>query len=189
VYFEIQNEKIPKDYLSRTSDNATDFSYFFFKKIICDLDVSIIYTNGPNLEKQELSKIMLVDSCFLFELVITKGFDSQLPCINYSPPAAPQVLKNDDVLSDLMLFENQIPLFIVHVLSETLFPHFFGEDSSRETIFNNLVQPILGYSHIPEELKINAPHLLGVVHSFVNNNNNNNNDDEHLVEIRRFSRT
>jgi hypothetical protein len=71
------------------------------------------------LSDLELAKIMLVDGCFLLELLISKGLDSKFPSSIPGPSA--ELINNDDVLSDLMLFENQIP-----ILSFTCcFKHFF----------------------------------------------------------------
>jgi hypothetical protein len=117
--------------------------------------------------------------------------ESQLPSylnVIHSRPFTLQVLQNDDVLSDLTLFENQIPIFIVHVLSKTLFPYFSEQDSKEtETLFNNLALSILGYSQLSQDksLEIKLHHLLDVVHSSVNNSssNNNNNNPEHVIDI------
>jgi len=109
------------------------------------------YIEDISLEVYELVKIMLVDGCFLLELLITKELelDSQLSSqLNFTSCLfAPQVLKNDDVLSDLALFENQIPIFIVHELSKILSPNFFERGSKKRAIkINNLALSILGYS-------------------------------------------
>ncbi|RHN46416.1 hypothetical protein MtrunA17_Chr7g0241971 [Medicago truncatula] len=73
-------------------------------KVIWDLNDQIraSYVEDISLEVYELVKIMLVDGCFLLELLITKELelDSQLSSqLNFTPCLfAPQVLKNDDVL-------------------------------------------------------------------------------------------
>jgi hypothetical protein len=91
-----------------------------------DEHVRASYVVGIELTQPELAKMMLLDGCFLLELLISKGLDSQLksrfPC-----PAA-EVLKDEDVLSDLMLFENQIPILVLDKLSQTIFPNEFEPD-------------------------------------------------------------
>lgn len=175
--------------LHRTGKDEADANLMKCCKTICGLNEEIraSYVDDIYLQEQELAKIMVVDGCFLLELLITKGFDSELPSCLYPPTtAALQVLQNDDVLSDLILLENQIPISIVHALSKTLFPQFFKEDfEQRANKINSLALCILGYS-LPQvqSLDINSPHLLDVVHSFINsNNNNNNNHNDHYAVV------
>jgi hypothetical protein len=155
--------------------------------------IQATYVVDIEFERYELAKIMLVDGCFLLELLITKGLElNQLPShlnvtsTNIHSPFTLQVLKNDNVLSDLTLFENQIPMFIVHALSKILFPYFSEQDSKEtETLFNNLALSILAYSQLSQDksLEIKLHHLLDVVHSSVNNSSssNNNNNPQHVV--------
>ncbi|XP_058763298.1 UPF0481 protein At3g47200-like [Vicia villosa] len=75
------------------------------------------YVADINLEQHELAKIMLVDGCFLLEVLISKELDHELPCQLKSPSPAAQLLRDEDVLSDLTLLENQIPIFVLHELS------------------------------------------------------------------------
>ncbi|GAU50517.1 hypothetical protein TSUD_177670 [Trifolium subterraneum] len=160
-----------------------------------DDKIQASYVMDIGLERYELAKIMLVDGCFLLELLITKAFElnsqllpNHLNVTSIHSPFPRQVLKNDVVLSDLTLLENQIPMFIVRKLSKILFPYFSGKDSKETyTIFNKLALSILGYSYQlsqVQSLEIKFHHLLDVVHYFVNNNNNNNsNNPEHRVKI------
>lgn len=128
------------------------------------------YVADINLEQHELAKIMLVDACFLLELLISKELDHELPCQLKSPSPAPQLLKDEDVLSDLTLFENQIPVFVLHELSRKLFRKFFELDlKERVTVINNLALSVLGYSQLQVQ-SIESPHILDVVHFFVNAN-------------------
>jgi hypothetical protein len=39
------------------------------------------------------------------------------------------LLEDEDVLSDLMLFENQIPILVLRKLLQTLFPEYFNQRS------------------------------------------------------------
>jgi hypothetical protein len=142
--------------------------------LFCNLNEKIraSYVADINLDDQELAKIMLVDGCFLLELLITKRFNDELPShLIITTPTASQVLENDDVLSDLTLFENQIPIFIIHELCEILFPHYFKQDrNQRAATINNLALSIFGYSLSNDQsLQGDPSHLLDVVHTFVNN--------------------
>ncbi|AES79500.2 tyrosine kinase [Medicago truncatula] len=102
------------------------------------------------------------------ELLISKGLDDELPCQLKSPAPAPQVLRDEDVLSDLALLENQIPICVLHELSRKLFDNFFKYDvKERATRINNLVLSLLGYSQLQIQ-SIKASHILDIVHFFVN---------------------
>ncbi|CAJ2670712.1 unnamed protein product [Trifolium pratense] len=157
-----------------------------------DKQVRASYVSNIKLENTELAKIMLVDGCFLLELMIAKGMDSQLPSRLNPPGPAPEVLKDEDVLSDLMLLENQIPILVLHELSKILFPNVFDPTSREEraTIINNLVLSVFSYSQVsnPE-----APHVLDLVHFYVNSrkkveSENVESPDNHVVGITEKNR-
>jgi len=93
-----------------------------------DEEVRASYVTHIEFKQHELGKIMLLDGCFLLELLISKGLDSQFPSRLWPPGPATEVLKDQDVLSDLMLLENQIPILVLHKLSQTLFPNVFEPD-------------------------------------------------------------
>ncbi|AES79484.1 UPF0481 protein At3g47200 [Medicago truncatula] len=164
-----------------------------------DEKVRASYVTSLKFEQQELAKIMLLDGCFLLELLISKsegskGLNSRLKSrLKPSGPAA-EVLKDDDVLSDLMLLENQIPILVLHELFQTLFPNVLEldrakkmqimEDAStshqekhkrieklkketRANKINDLALTVLGYSSIQLPC-LHAPHILDLVHFFVN---------------------
>jgi hypothetical protein len=150
-----------------------------------DEHVRASYVVGIELTQPELAKIMLLDGCFLLELLISNSekYDSLLNRrLNIDQPSpAAEVLKNEDVLSDLMLFENQIPILVLHKLSQTLFPEVFEPDvevrgqgreeqmkrERRAKILNNLALSLLGYSFL-ESPSFKSPHFLDLVHFFVN---------------------
>lgn len=147
-----------------------------------DKEVRECYLGNLKLERHELAKIMLVDGCFLLELLISKGLNSQLPSRLFPPSPAAEVLKDDDVMSDLMLLENQIPFLVLHKLSQTLFPYVFEPDGSlpyspreeqrkteeRVKKMNDLALAVLGYSPDLQLPYVDAPHILDLVHFFVN---------------------
>jgi hypothetical protein len=122
----------------------------YFKKCsnaIWNLDDQIraSYLDDIELEQYQLTKIMLVDGCFLLELLISNGLDDELrSCLRYScSQPAPQAYQNDDVLSDLIMFENQIPIFILHELSKILFPHMFLMEISTRWRKKLIILPCL----------------------------------------------
>jgi len=161
-----------------------------------DEKVRASYVTSLKFEQQELAKIMLLDGCFLLELLISKSerLDSKLRSrLRPSGPAA-EVLKDEDVLSDLMLLENQIPILVLHKLFQTLFPNELQldgakqkqimEDAStsrqekhtrieklkketRANKINDLALSVLGYSSLQLPC-LDAPHILDLVHFFVN---------------------
>jgi hypothetical protein len=154
-----------------------------------DEEVRASYVTHIELEQHELSKIMLLDGCFLLELLISKGLDSQFPSHLQPPGPAAEMLKDEVVLSDLILLENQIPILVLHKLSQTLFPNYFEPDRNAEFMeyhslpyspreaqknreqrakkINNLVLSVLGYSPLQSQC-LEAPHILDLVHFFVN---------------------
>ncbi|AES79494.1 hypothetical protein MtrunA17_Chr7g0242151 [Medicago truncatula] len=174
-----------------------------------DEEVRASYVTHIELQQHELGKIMLLDGCFLLELLISKGLDSQFPSRLWPPGPATEVLKEHDVLSDLMLLENQIPIMVLHKLSQTLFPNVFEpdrieteeekkerierehrietEEEKKERIererriereeqrkrelrakkINNLALSVLGYYPLQSPC-LEAPHILDLVHFFVN---------------------
>ncbi|KAK2361065.1 UPF0481 protein [Trifolium repens] len=152
-----------------------------------DKQVRASYVFDIKLENNELAKIMLVDGCFLLELMISKGLDSRLQSRLNPPGPAPEVLKDEDVLSDLMLLENQIPILVLHKLSQILFPDVFDatDREQRATVINNLVLSVFSYSQISN---LEAPHVLDLVHFFVNSRKkveieNVQSPDNHVVGI------
>jgi hypothetical protein len=133
-----------------------------------DNEIRASYVADINLEQHELAKIMLVDGCFLLELLISKGLSNELPCLLNYPSPALQVLNDEDVLSDLILLENQIPILVLFVLFRKLFRDSFAYDKMGRTIrINNLILSIFGYSMVHDQSR-EASHILDVVHFFVN---------------------
>ncbi|MCH87374.1 hypothetical protein A2U01_0008243, partial [Trifolium medium] len=127
------------------------------------------YVSNIKVENNELAKIMLVDGCFLLELMIANKLESQLPSRLCPSGPAHDVLKDEDVLSDLMLVENQIPILVLHILSKILFPNVFDPTRKEERAkkINSLALSVLGYSplHLP---CLESPHILDLVYFFVN---------------------
>ena len=91
-----------------------------------------------NLNDQiRASYVVDINGCFLLELLISKGLDDELPCQLKSPAPAPQLLRDEDVLSDLDLLENQIPICVLHELSRILFRYFSECDMKERVNYHN----------------------------------------------------
>ncbi|XP_027905672.1 UPF0481 protein At3g47200-like [Vigna unguiculata] len=116
-----------------------------------------------------LAKIMVLDGCFLLELLISASpeLDNRIQSsLSDSSPGA-RVIRWEKVLSDLTMLENQIPLVVLHVLSCALFPEVFPSNG----LIQELALSILGYNYgtlgsiSQEELKVF--HFLELVHASI----------------------
>ncbi|CAJ2670710.1 unnamed protein product [Trifolium pratense] len=163
-------------------EEKADISFDKCSSVVWELDevVRASYVVEFELTQPELAKIILLDGCFLLELLISnsKKLNSKFPSRFYPPCPTADVLKDEDVLSDLMLFENQIPILVLHKLYQTIFPNVFEQDmeemveteeqrKKRAKKINNLALSVLGYSSL-EEPSFKSPHFLDLVHFFVN---------------------
>jgi len=72
---------------------------------------------------------------------------SQLPYHLIPPGTAPEVLKDEDVSSDLKLLENQIQILVLLNLSQNLFPDEFDPtvQEQRTIEINKIVLSVLFY--------------------------------------------
>lgn len=85
--------------------------------------VRAAYVDAVKFNDNDLAKIMMIDGCFLSELLISASpkLEKELKCNPSEGSPGPYVLKRDEVLSDLALLENQIPLVVLKVLLDALF--------------------------------------------------------------------
>ncbi|XP_061343997.1 UPF0481 protein At3g47200-like [Gastrolobium bilobum] len=138
-------------------------------KAILELDevVRASYVVDIKLTRYELAQVMLVDGCFLLELLISKNSKLNKDLKSRLEPAGPgpEVIKHEEVLSDLILLENQIPVLVLHELSRILFPSEFTKKDSVAVI-NGLALSLLGLQEFPSP-DDNSPHLLELVHSSI----------------------
>ncbi|KAK7349845.1 hypothetical protein VNO77_07600 [Canavalia gladiata] len=142
--------------------------------------VSATYLDDIKIESNELAKIMLLDGCFLLELLMCSDTKLIRELQSNFPGPGSDVLKQEEVLSDLKLLENQIPLFILDALFIQLFsPKRNSKDDlkrARKTI-NEWVLFLFGYasrdnstsqsqdqedSHVPE-----TAHFLEHIHWYI----------------------
>ena len=130
-------------------------------------EVRASYADDLKLEWNDLANIMLCDACFLLELLISgsKDLNEKLGSRLEPPGPGAEVGKEEEVVIDLMVLENQIPLFILHKLSEQLF------DEADVVPIETLALNLFGY--FPDQSfkfftpNIASHHFLELVHSYV----------------------
>ncbi|KAK7263553.1 hypothetical protein RJT34_31145 [Clitoria ternatea] len=98
-----------------------------------DAAVRANYVEEIKLNRYDLATVMLYDACFLLELLISKSmnWDEEITTLFGSNKddklrklprvGIDEVGKREDILTDLTLLENQIPLLILHTVFQTLF--------------------------------------------------------------------
>ncbi|KAK7256880.1 hypothetical protein RIF29_30433 [Crotalaria pallida] len=102
--------------------------------IILGLDDAVRASYGGNIkyDPHELAKIMLLDGCFLLELLLRCSPPNMVPQIpnedNHHGSLDP-ILGHQDMLpfflTDLTLLENQMPFFVLKTLARILLPDVF----------------------------------------------------------------
>ncbi|XP_028786609.1 putative UPF0481 protein At3g02645 [Neltuma alba] len=136
--------------------------------VILGLDDAVRASYGGNIryDSHELAKIMLLDGCFLLELLL-----------RLSPPELMNLLPNDheshnhasdpivqneeflfSVLTDLTLLENQIPFFVIKTLARILFPSLFTRDA--DNLVSDLALSLFRYPWIRCSSVAHFLHLL-----------------------------
>lgn len=131
--------------------------------VILGLDDAVRTSYGGNIkhDPHELAKIMLLDGCFLLELLL-----------RFSPPELMTSISNDEthhgsgsdpidqeillsVLTDLTLLENQIPFFVLKTLARILFPNV-----ESHHLVSDLALSLFGYPLIQCSSVAHFLHLL-----------------------------
>ncbi|KAI4353283.1 hypothetical protein L6164_002245 [Bauhinia variegata] len=143
--------------------------------VILGLDdaVRASYGGKINLHPHEHAKIMLVDGCFLLELLLRcspADLVPQIPQIDENennPYGSDSIFKQHEmlpsVLTDLILLENQIPFFILKALARILFPNVFTIEADH--LVAHLALSLFGHPLIPCS---SVAHFLHLMHfSFV----------------------
>jgi len=120
------------------------------------------YVDEITLDRYTLATTMVFDGCFLLELLICESnLDSEIPIpFNGTSPGI-EVKKMEYVISDLLLLENQIPIFIL----ETLFEKLLGSSHQKRELIQNLALRLFGFS---EKLMVNSTfHFLDIKYSYM----------------------
>ena len=133
------------------------------------------YTEEISLDRNDLATTMVFDSCFMLALLKTPSEELHGLVSPFDEDITAQVRKREEVLTDLMLLENQVPLVAVTDLSQKLFPNEFGQsvddyDTTTHDVFRNMALSLLGCSPRVSSTSTNhrrALHFLELVHSCI----------------------
>ncbi|KAJ1411322.1 hypothetical protein SESBI_21367 [Sesbania bispinosa] len=167
--------------------------------------VRTTYVDEIKFDSYDLANIMLLDGCFLLELLITneKSLDDKIKSRSLGPGA--EVGKMEAILSDLKLLENQIPLFILPVLFKELFVEYpqnyesltQEEKDKFEKESNEMVKKIVNglvlflFSCSSESNPVESPncgHLLELIHWFMTREDGdgiNRRNNHHSITVER----
>ncbi|KAJ1437406.1 hypothetical protein SESBI_03736 [Sesbania bispinosa] len=160
------------DYILNRTENAEECSQKCMEAIL-ELDAAIraSYVNKIRLSRYDLATVMVYDGCFLLEILISgsKELDSKLPCSLDSPSPAVEMRTRKEVLNDLALLENQIPLFILTKLFEELFPSFEFDPNWSCTSIQDMALSLLGFHLEPDYSGVNlqGAHFLELASSHI----------------------
>jgi len=124
---------------------------------ILKLDKLIIASYGGNIESEphELAKIMIVDGCFLLELLMRLGDNSSNP----NDPILQNQEKVVSVINDITMLENQVPFIVLKKLFRKVFPD--RSDINSDHRVANIVRRAFGY---PEVNNSGGVHILHLMH-------------------------
>ncbi|KAE9618151.1 hypothetical protein Lal_00041864 [Lupinus albus] len=122
-------------------------------KIILGLDDAVRASYGGNIkyDPHELAKIMLLDGCFLLELLLKCSPQDMIPQIpredNHHHSSLDPILGHQEmlpfVLTDLILLENQIPFFVLKTLARILLSDIFT--TQVDHLVADLTLSLFGY--------------------------------------------
>ncbi|XP_027337048.1 UPF0481 protein At3g47200-like [Abrus precatorius] len=119
--------------------------------------ISASYGGTVQSEPNELAKIMIVDGCFLLNLLIRLG-DSITRNESSVDPEDP-ILENEEkvvsVLNDITMLENQVPFIVLKRLYKKVFKN------SNDNEVANIVRKAFGY---PEVNSSGGAHILHLMH-------------------------
>ncbi|XP_057757673.1 putative UPF0481 protein At3g02645 [Arachis stenosperma] len=130
-------------------------------------EVRANYADDLKMEWNDLANIMLSDAGFLLELLISssKEFNEKLKSRLAPPNPDGEVKRTGEVVTDLLVLENQIPLIILHKLSEII---LVEDDISIESLALNF------FGYIPDERfrpdfnpGVASRHFLELIHSYI----------------------
>ncbi|XP_050898281.1 UPF0481 protein At3g47200 [Lathyrus oleraceus] len=113
------------------------------------------------IESHEISKIMIVDGCFLLELLIRLGdyMENQSTTSYKSDPILKTEEKVLSVLNDIAMLENQIPFIVLKKLYRKVFPD--GIEIKDDHRVANIVRKAFGY---PTTGSSGGAHILHLMH-------------------------
>ncbi|XP_027337236.1 UPF0481 protein At3g47200-like [Abrus precatorius] len=125
--------------------------------------VSASYGGTVQSEPNELAKIMIVDGCFLLELLIKLGDYITQQGNQSSSNSNDTILENKEkvvsVLNDITMLENQIPFIVLKKLYRKVFQDNSVIDNDHRVA--NIVRKAFGY---PEVDSSGGAHVLHLMH-------------------------
>ena len=127
-----------------------------------DAAVRASYIDEIELDRYDLATTMVFDGCFLLELLICESkLDSEIPIpFNVISPGI-EVKKMEYVITDLLLLENQIPIFII----EALFEKLVGSSHQMRELLQNLALLLFGFSG---KLMVKSTyHFLDIAYTYI----------------------
>ncbi|CAI9774649.1 unnamed protein product [Fraxinus pennsylvanica] len=118
------------------------------------------YAEDIKLKEDEFVEMLILDGCFIIEFLYMfqhiERKDEDDPIFQYGHIQS-------HLLHDLMVFENQIPFFIIdHLFNVIKINDLDNINSLIWPLLQNGIFPVDGLPEVP----INALHLLGIVHGF-----------------------
>jgi hypothetical protein len=131
---------------------------------VIELDAAVraSYVDVITLDRYDLATNMVFDGCFLLELIICEStLDTEIPIPFNGKSPGIEVKKMEYVISDLMLVDNQIPLFIL----KTLFEKLIGSSNQMHEFIQNLALPLFGLSG--KLMVKSTSHFLDVIYSYL----------------------
>ncbi|CAI9774650.1 unnamed protein product [Fraxinus pennsylvanica] len=116
------------------------------------------YAEDIQLDEGEFVQMLILDGCFIIEFL--HKFQ-HIECMDEDDPIFQYGHIQSHLLHDLMVFENQIPFFIIDLLFKMI--RINNEDNVNSLIWPLLQNGIFQVLDLPE-VPINSHHLLGIVH-------------------------
>ncbi|XP_019084758.1 PREDICTED: UPF0481 protein At3g47200-like [Camelina sativa] len=149
-----------KMFVSKTKDNGVNLSHLV--DVVSGLEQKIRDSYSEKLEfsRQKLIKVMILDGCFILMLFLIVS--EKIEYTNYKDPIFMLRWILPTLRSDLLLLENQVPLFLLKVLLET-------SKLAPSTTLNMLAFTFFNYSiEKPDEFwkehnDLRAKHLLDLI--------------------------
>ncbi|XP_057742424.1 UPF0481 protein At3g47200-like [Arachis stenosperma] len=138
--------------------------------ISMDKAITACYSGDTEMDSHELSRIMIVDGCFLLELLIRLGYYMSKKNSNdddddddsyLGDPLFETEEKVRSVLNDIVMLENQIPLIVLKKLYYNVFPDEDIEVKDDHRVAN-IVFGAFGYT--PVRISSGAAHILHLIH-------------------------
>ncbi|MED6220122.1 hypothetical protein PIB30_041816 [Stylosanthes scabra] len=171
--------------LHRGSKRTPEENLELCMKVVTELEKEVCACYGEDnlsklLEWNDLANIMLSDSCFLLELLIreSKYLNEKLN----NRAGIRKIIKKEKMVTDLLVLENQIPLVILHKLSEKLF-----DDEMFFVPVESLALNLFGY--FPDRsFKYFTPNIashnfLELVHSYISEDSYDEERSDNQVSI------